>query len=342
MSVVMASLRGSVQTSIGQWKAAAEVNAQDMNRKLCDPVKGVTDAAKGGVVAMEQTAESSVKPLTDLLKDPLGKPPNPVRAVVNAVKAVQSIMQMPTALLETGVAALGNMVPWPSFPAAYLGSLYVGAPHAHLHPPSLVPPAPPVPLPSMGSIMLGTCVKVLIAGMPAARVGDLGIAPTCGGLAPFFSVKLGSSKVFIGGNRAARMTDMCNACTPDAASAINRMQVAMQAAGMLADLVDMAMEPDANKMAAQGLAVAMNAAQMAADAAASALSATMGTDPAVPPALPGFIMLGAPTVLVAGLPVPATVEIAKFLKNKLKGLAKAAGKAGGKLKSLLGGGKGCK
>jgi hypothetical protein len=39
-------------------------------------------------------------------------------------------------------------------------------------------------------------------------------------------------------------------------------------------------------------------------------------------------------VLVAGLPVPATVEIAKFLKNKLKGLAKKlAGKAGGKLKA---------
>lgn len=53
-------------------------------------------------------------------------------------------------------------------------------------------------------------------------------------------------------------------------------------------------------------------------------------------------MMGNPTVLIAGLPVPATVEIAKFLKNKLKGLAKLAGKAGGKLKALLGGGKGCK
>jgi hypothetical protein len=53
-------------------------------------------------------------------------------------------------------------------------------------------------------------------------------------------------------------------------------------------------------------------------------------------------MMGNPTVLIAGLPVPATVEIAKFLKNKLKGLAKMAGQAGGKLKALLGGGKGCK
>ena len=58
--------------------------------------------------------------------------------------------------------------------------------------------------------------------------------------------------------------------------------------------------------------------------------------------LPGFVMMGNPTVLIAGLPVPATVEIAKFLKNKLKGLAKMAGQAGGKLKALLGGGKGCK
>jgi hypothetical protein len=52
-------------------------------------------------------------------------------------------------------------------------------------------------------------------------------------------------------------------------------------------------------------------------------------------------MMGAPTVLIAGVPVPATAAMAKWLKNKLKGLASKAGAAGKKLASKLGGGGGC-
>jgi hypothetical protein len=93
--------------------------------------------------------------------------------------------------------------------------------------------------------------------------------------------------------------------------------------------------------AAQALAAAMTAAQTAADAVAAALSSMMGSDPAIPPKLPGFVMMGAPTVLVAGVPVPATSAIAKWLKNKLKGLAGKAMKGASALAKKLGGGGGC-
>jgi uncharacterized Zn-binding protein involved in type VI secretion len=69
----------------------------------------------------------------------------------------------------------------------------------------------------MGAIMLGTSMQVLVGGMPAAHVGDLGLAPTCGGFVPYFTVVLGSSKVFIGGMRAARQTELCTTCTPSTA-----------------------------------------------------------------------------------------------------------------------------
>ena len=47
--------------------------------------------------------------------------------------------------------ALGLSGLFPPMPVAVLGmSMHIGTPHTHVHPPSLVPPAPPVPLPSMG------------------------------------------------------------------------------------------------------------------------------------------------------------------------------------------------
>jgi uncharacterized Zn-binding protein involved in type VI secretion len=272
--------------------------------------------------------------------------PNPARAVLEVVTAVTSVMSMPMELMNTGVALATNALAavLPSFPAAHLGSLYVGAPHAHSHPPSLIPPAPPVPLPSIGAITLGTCVKVLVGGMPAARAGDLGMAPTCGGIAPFFTVKLGSSKVFINGARAARMTDMCTACTTDMGRSMGKLDIGMAALGIAADATD-ALDPAASaaQAAASAMAAAMGAAQLAADAVAMALSKTMGTDPAIPPALPGFVMLGMPTVLVAGVPMPNLPDPTQWLKNKLKAAAKKmGGKALAKLSKALGGGGGCK
>jgi len=278
----------------------------------------------------------------EILKDPVAAAQK-VSGAIDAMKGLPD--KLVNNLLETGVAAATNAIAamLPSFPAAHLGSLYVGAPHAHAHPPSLIPPAPPVPLPSMGAITLGTCVRVLVGGMPAARVGDLGMAPTCGGLAPFFTVFLGSAKVFIGGARAARMTDMCTVCSPGSPRSLSVLSLALATKGVVNDLAsaDETAKTDAALGAAQSLGAAMTAAQTAADAIAAVMTSLMGSDPAIPPKLPGFIMLGAPTVLVAGVPVPATAAIAKWLKNKLKGLKTAMKNAGAKRKAAKGGGGGC-
>lgn len=312
------------------------------------------------MTALSQTVDATLAPLRaraqheGVLTDPSfpPPPPNPARAVQSAVGPLMGALALPTQLANTGVAMATNAISdvLPQFPAATMGSLYVGIPHAHLHPPSLIPPAPPVPLPSLGAIMLGTSVQVLINGMPAARAGDLGIAPTCAGFAPFFTVFLGSSKVFIGGTRAARMTDICTACTPSAAPFVRAASAALRAAakvhqaastaamvaGIAADLTDAATGSE-EVAAASALSATMAAAQVAADMAASALSASMGTDPAVPPHLPGFVMVGMPNVLVAGMPFPNIPDLASLLFKRARG---RPARRGGR-RSRRGAGAGC-
>lgn len=100
-------------------------------------------------------------------------------------------------------------IPFPAFPALRVTDSDVGLPHAHAHPPNLIPPAPPVPLPSMGPViplpLLSGASRTLINGMPAARCGDLGLGIWCGGYFPMYEVFLGSSSVWIEGSRAARL-----------------------------------------------------------------------------------------------------------------------------------------
>jgi uncharacterized Zn-binding protein involved in type VI secretion len=281
-------------------------------------------------------------------------------AVKDVGATILATVNIGAELTNTGVAALTSPLAaaMPAFAAAQLGSFYLGIPHAHLHPPSLVPPAPtPIPLPTMGAITLGTCVQVLVGGLPAARCGDLGIAPTCGGFAPFFTVFLGSSKVFIGGMRAARQTDMCTACTPSTAVAVRGVAKALSIAskataiaGIAASVVDAsnaAVEADkaqsqadaaeqAAASAANVVGAAAAAAQMAADAAATALSAAMGTDPALPPGMTGFVTTGAANVLIGGMPLPNIPDPAHWILGKLSGKVKLkwaklqAKRAGGK------------
>src|SRR6476646_7709298 len=150
--------------------------------------------------------------------------PTPQTTAQQAVAKARAVQSVVSGVLG-GIGVVGDMINagfanltapiakvFPSLPAATITMMYVGVPHTHSHPPSLIPPAPPVPLPSLGTVMLGTSVRVLINGMPAARCGDIGIAPTCCGLAPFFQIKTGSSNTFIGGNRAARVMDVCQVC----------------------------------------------------------------------------------------------------------------------------------
>jgi uncharacterized Zn-binding protein involved in type VI secretion len=184
--------------------------------------------------------------------------------------------------------------------------------------------------------MLGTSVRVLINGMPAARCGDIGIAPTCCGLAPFFQIKTGSSNTFIGGNRAARVMDVCQVCAAAderksnidagkvmgaigaAARGVQAAQKAMGYAAIAMDAMEAAVEDDAALQSAKAMAAAMAAAQMAADAAAAALSKTMGTDPAVlPPRALGAIVLGHPNVLIGGFPMVNIPNPAELLLKRL-------------------------
>jgi len=203
------------------------------------------------------------------------------------VGAAAGLASAPTQFLDNAFARATNSISQalPSFPVATVGSLVIGMPHTHTHPPSLIPPAPPIPLPAIGTVLTG-CMSVLIGGMPAARSGDFGLAPTCGSFSPVFEIFTGSSKVFIGGARAARILDMTRQCGPPpapagAAAAMTKMQKAMAAAQKVAGglgKVSKAMGVagaalkviDSRAAAAAAAQAAADAEQAAADAAADA------------------------------------------------------------------------
>lgn len=280
-----------------------------------------------------------------------GRMPTAAQQAVARARAAQTVVSnalgaigMVGDTINAGFANLTNPIAkvLPAFPAATITMMYLGLPHTHNHPPSLIPPAPPVPLPSIGAIMLGTSVKVLINGMPAARCGDIGLAPTCCGFTPFFQIKTGSSNTFIGGNRAARMLDICQACAEAdkreegidagkimgaigaAARGIQTAQKAMAYVAIAMDAAEAAVEDDAAMQTAKAMAAAMGAAQMAADKAAEALTKTMGKDPAgIPPKVIGAITLGHPNVLIGGFPMinipnPAELLLKRLARYKYK------------------------
>ena len=262
--------------------------------------------------------------------------------VQRTVGAGLSLLSVPEELLNTGfaMATAGIASAYPSFPAAVIGlGVHVGVPHTHTHPPSLVPPAPPVPLPSIGPVALAGAVNVLINGIPAARAGDVGVSLTCGSLAPPLEVILGSSNVFIGGARAARMGDGTRHCNPIPVGAFGKVMGAVGAvmgavgAGVAlkdaenaeaeADAASSAAEAEAKAAQAAGhsLNAAMQAAQAAADTAALALTMLVGKDPAVPPGL-GMLTTGSPNVMIGGFPCPNLMEAIGGLLNAAKGLRK--------------------
>lgn len=263
--------------------------------------------------------------------------------VKRVVGAGLSLLKVPENLLNTGfaMATAGIASAFPSMPAAVIGlAIHIGMPHVHTHPPSFIPPAPPVPLPSLGSVLMAGAVNVLINGVPAARAGDVGISVTCGSLAPPLEVILGSSNVFIGGSRAARIGDMTRHCNPIPVGAFGKamavVSAAMGAVGSAvatldeekadADSAAAAAAADVGKETAaaaaatgHALSAALTAAQSAADVAALALKMLIGKDPAGPPGL-GAIMLGSPNVLIGGFPCPNLMEMLKGLLKAAKGL----------------------
>ncbi len=275
---------------------------------------------------------------------PPSRPTNVLHDIAGGVGAVLSAPMKPVMMLNEGFATATNFISQalPEFPAATMGSMALGFPHAHvLHPPSGPLPIPPTPIPPFGPILLGCSVQVLINGKPAARCGDLGVAPTCCGLPPIFEVFTGSSKVFIGGARAARALDVTYHCKPipplgaatrgavtAARTAFTVAAKGMLVAGMaaqglsaLGDGIEAVKSDDSAMSAALGLSAAMTAAQMAADIAAIAAGAAMGKDICVPPGTPGAITVNTSgNVNIGGFPMPTWLNIAKGLLKGLKAL----------------------
>ena len=264
-----------------------------------------------------------------------------LRTAANLAGAATGLLGSVSDALNVGFANLTNFIASAvaPFPASTLTTLYIGSPHGHPHPPSLVPAPPPtgtvIPLPSIGNVLIGNHLKTLIGFMPAARCGDIGLAPTCCAATPFFEIKTGSSNVFIGGKRAARMLDICRACQPSSPiSKVDKVMtgigVAAGAVAIAADVGDAAVETDPAMISAKALSAAMNSAQMAADAAALAAQAAMGKDPAVipgpgpagagPMVVNGALVIGNPLVLIGGFPMINIPDPVSLLLNKLASL----------------------
>jgi uncharacterized Zn-binding protein involved in type VI secretion len=262
-------------------------------------------------------------------------------AVMGLLGSVQDMLNVGFANLTAPLAAI-----WPSFPASTLTSLYIGSPHGHQHPPSYVP-APPtpgavIPLPSIGNVLVGNHLKTLIGSLPAARCGDIGIAPTCCGFTPFFEIKTGSSNVFIGGKRAARMLDICRCC--NSSSPMSKVDKVLAGMGMAAGALSIAADvselavADVGMEGAKALSAAMNSAQMAADAAAMAVHNMMGKDEARIPGpgptgvgpMPvyGALVIGFPLVLIGGFPMVNIPDPVSMLLNKLAALRAKKGGGG--------------
>ncbi|MFO1434506.1 MAG: PAAR domain-containing protein [Candidatus Competibacteraceae bacterium] len=283
---------------------------------------------------------------------PGGPPPTAGQAAARTLRATQQTVGMIMGglglvkdALDAGFANLTAPIAsvFPSLPAATLLSPYLGTPHAHpAHPPSGPPPLPPTPLPSIGMVLLGVTPRVLINYLPAARCDDIGLAPTCCGIPPaWFKIKTGSSNVFIGGSRAARLGDICQACKnipePPSLSAGKAMAAIGKAAGaashamvvggivaggigMAADVAEAAVEDDDAMAAAKALSAAMAAAQMAADATKMAVEATMWKDPTLPPtgSIGAIIDPSHATVLIGGFPMANIPNPVNAILNRLQ------------------------
>lgn len=176
---------------------------------------GAAPTTAAVVARAAQEAEADVQAGTAVASPP---PPVERSVALEALGAVAEGVQTMIAA-EMALSAPFSKIPFPTFPALRVWDLDVGLPHAHNHPPNVVPPSPvPIPLPSMGPVIpipiLSGASTVLINGQPAARCGDLGLAIFCGGYFPMFEVFFGSANVWIEGARAARVAiDMTKHCT---------------------------------------------------------------------------------------------------------------------------------
>ncbi|CAE6806629.1 RHS repeat-associated core domain-containing protein [Paraburkholderia haematera] len=313
-----------------------------------DRLTRASDSIPRGETRSESKVDTScdalldtIKSTSDPFKETFSSKGSTLHHLSEAVNALASLQGAPSQLLNTGIAQIPLLDKMPGMPAAVISAAHLGTPHAHDHPPS-----DGFPLPSVGATIGSGCLSVLIGGMPAARVTDIGIAPTCGGLTPFFDIQTGSSNTFIGGMRAARMgIDMTRHCNPmghagksseEAEGAAEKGEQAaseaaevssrarwMGRAGKAWKVGNMAVGPASGAAGAAAdathgevLAAAMMAAQTAADAAMMLLGNLMGKDPGIEPSM-GMLMDGNPTVLIGGFPLPDSQMMWHGIKHGL-------------------------
>ncbi|CAM2171761.1 DUF6531 domain-containing protein [Paraburkholderia sacchari] len=265
----------------------------------------------------------------------LGDPKaNTLDRITNVVNGTLGSLGALDQLLNTGMALIPGANLMPGMPAAFIGVPHLGVPHAHAHPPSNG-----VPMPSLGETIGSGCLSVLYGGMPAARVLDVGMAPTCGGLAPIFEICTGSSNTFIGGARAARMAiDLTRHCNPLGVSGKHHaaeeaeksaFKRGLHIAGMAAPLGAGGLTAVDQGVDGKGAQAAMTAAQTAADAVAMALGNLMGKDPGVEPGM-GTLLIGNPSVLIGGFPMPDALAMLMtgwgLRKKPYKGKHRAEGR----------------
>ena len=156
----------------------------------------VIDASDAAIRALPPAVDGPPGGLGGIARDLLG-------AVGVGFDALTELEQKLTAPLAA--------IPFPALPALRVTDAEIGLPHGHFHPPNLIPPFIPVPLPlpSIGMIVpipfFSGAETVSINGLAAARTGDMGVAVWCGSFFPLFEIFLGSAKVWVEGSRAGRV-----------------------------------------------------------------------------------------------------------------------------------------
>ncbi len=342
--------------------------AQKIVKPKTKPKHGsaVGDAIRAGLdaAAIDELTRAVLRETTDRALAPFEVEPPKDETVSAWARRVAmcgvSLLAFPGDLAAAGIAGatagLGKAI---ELPAATLGTMHLGIPHTHAHPPAM-----PGPLPSVGPLILGGCLSVQIGGVPAARAGDLGLAISCGSLSPLFQVITGSSKVLFGGTRAARVGDLTRHCGSGefevgtisrstviiegvkaalgaGTSRVSRREAqaswdaakqhaaAAEASGSPEEAADsQALAQSAREAAAGHLVQAsLRAQQTAMDAAAGLASKMVGKDPGAPPCY-GALLGGAGTVVIGGFPVPPLLSAFGGLFKLIGGLVAKIRQAG--------------
>lgn len=220
----------SQQSSAGQpsvfdvWSYSYDGMSERMSSASHDPASFLADdpsqlaSAAAAAMNMSPASANQIANSMSAQASTLGESVDAIHQAHGALQTVGATFALLTSV-EQMLSTLLSAIPFPALPAVRIADFDIGLPHAHMHPPNLIPPATvPVPLPSMGPVIpipiLSGAIHTLINNMPAARCGDMGLGIWCGGYFPMYEVFLGSSSVWIESMRAARMlVDITQHCT---------------------------------------------------------------------------------------------------------------------------------